>query len=186
MLTSHINPRFWCAIFACVLVPPACTPTYDWRDVHGASIPFTVLMPAKPTTQSRPVNLAGVQVTMNMTVAEVNGVMFAVGTAATPDSAQAVAAIKAMKTALVNNINGTIKSEKASSSSHASPGNTGQLTSIEIEASGAPARAGDAPRQLFAQFIAKDKWVYEAIVTGSERTVTRDAVDTFFSSFKPN
>jgi len=186
MPIPHLNLRVWCAIIACVLALPSCTPAYDWRDVHGATTPFTVLMPAKPTMQSRAINLAGLQVTMTMTVAEVNGVMFAVGTAQTPDSAQAVIAINAMKTALVSNVNGTIKSEKVSAFLQSPTNNASQLTLIEIEASGAPTRTGAEPRSLYARFVAKDKLAYQVIVTGNKSAVPQDAVDTFFTSFKPN
>ncbi len=122
---------------------------------------------------------------MTMSVAETNGTMFAVGTAETPDAVRANAAIQAMKTALVSNINGKINSEKTSASVQSPAGNSSQMTMIEIEAVGIPTAGGDS-RVLFARFVARDKWVYQAVVAGTERSVTRDTADTFFSSFKPH
>lgn len=180
MPTYFLHLRYWYAAFACVLTLSACAPTYNWREVHGTSTPFTVLMPAKPTTESRAINLSELPVTMTMNVAEVNGAMFAVGTAETPNSTQAATAIKAMKNALINNIHGTIKSEKSSAPLSAN------LTTIDIEATGAAVRTGGEQRRLFARFVAREKWVYQVIVTGNDSAVTQDAVDTFFSSFKPN
>jgi hypothetical protein len=95
-----------------------------------------------------------------------------------PDAATAQQALGAMKTALVKNIGGTIKQEKLTGPA-AAPG------MIEIEALGTPgARTGGQPRVLFARFIAKDKRVYQAVVVGKEQAVTRELVDTFFTSLR--
>jgi hypothetical protein len=45
---------------------------------------------------------------MTMTAAEIDGVVFAVGSAQLADAAQAPAAIEAMQTAMVNNIGATV------------------------------------------------------------------------------
>ena len=50
---------------------------------------------------------------MTMTAVDVEGAMFAVGSAQAPDAAKAQAALAAMKTALVNNIGATVTQEKA-------------------------------------------------------------------------
>lgn len=179
MLNFSFSPRF-CAACAAVLTLSACSPKYDWREVQGAGAPYTVALPAKPSSLSRPINLDGTQVTMTMTAAEVDDVTFAVGTAELPDAAKAQQALAAMKTTLVKNIDGTIRQEKTTGSA-AAP------TSIEIEAIGEPsARTGGQPRVLFARFIAKDMRVYQIVVVGKEKAVTRELVDTFFTSFRTN
>jgi hypothetical protein len=165
-------------VAAGVLALSACSPTYDWRSVRGADAPFVALFPAKPISYSRSVNLDGMQLVMTMTAAEVDGVTFAVGTAALPDPGKAQAALHAMKNALVKNIGGTIRHEKST----ATPG--GPIPAIEIQAIGAPGAAKERPRLLFARFTAKGQWVYQAVVIGREKAVPEDAVDTFFTSFK--
>lgn len=160
-----------------LLLLVGCNPTYNWREVHGSPIPYTVTLPAKPTSISRPINLDGMQVTMNMTAAEVNGTTFAVGTAELPDVASAQRSVASMKTALVRNIRGTIKHEKTWAA-------TSGLTVTEIEASGAPGNGREA-KQLFARFAAKDKYIYQVVAAGDEKRVSREAVDTFLTSFKP-
>jgi hypothetical protein len=161
-----------------VLALFACTPKFDWREVRGTNAPYTVILPAKPATLSRQVNLDGEQVSMTMTAADVDDVTFAVGTAELPDPAKAQRALAAMKTALVNNIGGTVKQEKLS-------GPPAAPTSIELEAVGTPgAKTGGQRRLLFARLIAKDKRVYQVIVIGKEKAISREAVDTFFTSFK--
>ena len=159
----------------------ACSPTYDWREVRGTDAPFVVLLPAKPATHSRPINLDGIPLVMTMTAAEVNDVTFAVGSAKLPDQAVPQAALNAMKTALLKNIGGTVRHEK----SLVVAGNPVPL--IEIEAVGSPGGKGNSqPRILFARFAEKDRRIYQAIVVGREKSVPRDAVDTFFTSLKLN
>jgi hypothetical protein len=162
---------------ACLLL--ACTPKFDWREVQGAGAPYSVMLPAKPASQTRPINLDGVQVMMTMTAAEAGGVTFAVGTAELPDAAAAQKALAAMKAALVRNIGGTVRHEKPVTVDPAS-------TAIEIDAVGAAGKATDGqPRVLLARFIARDRRVYQLVATGGERAVPQEAVDTFFTSFKP-
>jgi len=174
MFPISLSPMLAAACTAGALMLSACSPKLDWREVQGNSVPYSVLMPAKPTSFSRPVNLDGIQVTMTMTAAEVDDVTFAVGTAELPDAAQAPRALEAMKKAMVNNIQGTIRSEKPTGAA-AAP------TIIDIEATGT---ANGQSKILYARFTTKGKWVYQAIILGKEKTIAPETVETFFSSFK--
>jgi hypothetical protein len=172
-----LSIRQRCACIVVAILLAACSPEYNWREVQGSAAPFTVLLPAKPATHSRQINLDGRQVTMTMTGAEVDHVTFAVGAAELADASQTSAALLAMKTALVRNIKGQVKQEKLTGPENAP-------TAIDIEATGAPdPRTGEAPA-LYARFAARDKRIYQAIVLGKEKSIKRDAVDTFLSSFK--
>jgi hypothetical protein len=178
MLKLPSSPLRIAVLIAAVWALSACNPTYNWREVHGVDAPYSVTLPAKPASFSRPVNLGGAQVTMTMTAAEVDDVTFAVGTAELADAAEAQSALTAMKAALVKNIAGTIKQEKLT-------GPAAAPSEIAIEAIGAPSANTDGqPRLLLARFIAKDKRVYQVIVIGKEKAVSREAADTFFTSFK--
>lgn len=159
---------------ALALLLAACSPKFDWRQVRGAPVPFEVLLPAKPASVTRPVDLNGVKVDMTMTAAEVDGVTFAVGAATLPDAAAAPAALAAMKTGLVRNINGSIRREAGNG---AGP--------LELEAVG---KTGpNAPELLLlARFVANNARVYQVLVLGPADSLPRDEADTFFSSFKPN
>lgn len=161
-------------LIAAFIVLAGCSPKYDWREVHGTDARFVVLLPAKPTTVSRQVNLDGMPVTMVMTAAEVGGVTFAIGSAELPDAGAAQLALLAMKRAMLNNIKGTIQSEKTAATA---PGSI----ATDIEATGS---IGGKPARLFARFAVKDKRVYQAIVLGPEQALSRDAADSFFTSFK--
>ena len=159
----------------------ACTPTYDWREVRGIDAPYVVLLPAKPATHSRQINLDGIPLVMTMTGAEVNGVTFAVGNATLPGQAEPQLALNAMKAGLLKNIGGTVRQEKFSPV----PGNS--APSIDVEAIGsAMGNADGQPKILFARFAEKDRRIYQVVVVGQEKTVERDTVETFFSSFKLN
>jgi hypothetical protein len=155
----------------------ACSPRHDWREVRGTDAPFVVLMPAKPASHSRPVNIGGTTVVMTMTAAEVNGVTFAVGSAVFPDAAQAQAALAAVKTALINNIGGTVINEQAASDA------TPPTVSISIEAAGP---GGNGQRRLFARLVAREQRVYQVLAVGSAKAIEREAVDMFLDSFKPS
>lgn len=164
-----------CLALALMLTLSACSPKYDWREVRGTAAPFVVMLPGKPSAQTRTINLDGTQVAMTMTGAEVDGATFAVGSAELPDAAKAQAALQAMKTGMIRNISGTVTREKAES-------NGGQSI-IELEASGQPGPGGEA-RKLSARFVQKGRRVYQVIVLGGAKAVPPEQIDTFLTSFK--
>jgi hypothetical protein len=164
------------ACLACAATLAACTPKYDWREVRSGDAHYVVVLPAKPATHSRPIDLDGLHTTMTMTATEVDGATFAVGTAELPDAEQALKALAAMKTAMVRNIGGTVRQEKPLPPAPAQ-------TAVELEATGMPGPNGK-PRLLLARFIARDKRVYQLVILGHEDNIPRDAAETFFTSFK--
>ncbi|WP_034348531.1 hypothetical protein [Noviherbaspirillum massiliense] len=156
----------------------ACSPKLDWREVRGTNVPYTVLLPAKPTSASRPVELDGLHMTLTMTAAEAEDVTYAVGSTELPDAAAAQRALAAMKSALVKNVGGAVRNE----STTAVPG----LITTDMEAVGRPGSAPESEtRLMFARLVAKDRRVYQLVAVGKEKAVSREAVDTFLSSFKP-
>jgi len=164
---------------AAAVLLSACSPQYDWRDYRSNDAPYAVLFPGKPATQTRKVQLDGIEVEMTMTAAEVNEVVFAVGSAQVADPAQAPAAIEAMRSALVKNIGGTVINSK---SSPPASGSTRQ-TMLEVEAAGSQ---NGQPMLLMGRFIAKDKRIYQVIVMGRQKNIVQETVETYFSSFKLN
>ena len=161
----------------------ACSPKYDWREVRSDNAPYVIALPTTPTTHTRNIDLKGITVSMTMVASEVDGVTFAVGSAELPDATQAQVALVAMKTAIINNIGGTVKQEKVLTMPQ-SINAPGTVALTEIEASGAAANGQH--RVLFARFLAKEKRVYQLIIVGPEKSLNREVVTTFFSSFKLN
>ncbi len=159
----------------------ACSPSYNWRDYTSQDAPFRIMFPAKPDSHTRSIDLNGLKVDMTMTAADIDGNMFAVGTAEAPSAAQAEAALAAMKTALVKNIGATVTSEKAGSAASASgPAQTRSAT-IDIVASG---KQKGEPMRLVGHFEARDKRFYQVIVMGKEKDLSKENIDMFMSSFK--
>lgn len=166
-----------------LLLLSACSPKYDWREIRSDNAPYVIALPTKPTTHTRDIDLKGIKVSMTMVASEVDGVTFAVGSAELPDATQAQISLAAMKTAMINNIGGTVKQEKVLPMPQ-SINAPGTVAFTEIEALGATANGQN--RILFARFLAKEKRVYQLIVVGPEKSISRDVATTFFSSFKLN
>jgi hypothetical protein len=69
----------------------ACTPSFNWRDVSFDQAGVSALLPCKPDRGTRPVQLAGQQVHMNMMGCEAGGAMFTVAMVQVPLAASASA-----------------------------------------------------------------------------------------------
>ena len=156
-----------------VLALVACSPSLNWREVRGSDAPYVVLLPAKPTSFARPVDLGGIKVEMSMTAAEVDDVNFAVASAKISDPAQRQAALAAMQAAMLRNIGSGQHSEKAVMLK-------GGVPATEVVASG---KAGATSLVLHARFAVHGERVYQAIALGPAAKLSDEAADTFLSSF---
>jgi hypothetical protein len=149
----------------------ACNPKYDWRDYRSSDAPYAVLFPGKPASFSRSVDLDGQQVSMTMAAADIDGTLFAVGSAELGDPAKAQLAVQAMKTAMLRNIGAAGAKESTKDGG------------FEVEARG---QNRGVPMLLHGRFLARGKRVYQVVVLGPERDFQQENVDTFMSSFKLN
>jgi hypothetical protein len=173
---------FYGVALAAIGAATACTARYDWREVRGTEEPFVVLLPAKPDSSARTINLNGNRLMMRMTAAQVEGATFAVGSATLADANAAPTALATMKRALVNNINGTIRSEASSAAARTNGSHT---DSISVEASGTVGAGRERqPAYLKARFVSRDRRVYQAVIISKGQPVAPEVADTFFSSFK--
>lgn len=162
---------------ACLLLVAACSPKYDWREVHASHAPYVAAFPAKPQNQTRDTKLAGKSVAMTMTSTQVDGVTFAVASAAMADAGEAQAALPLWKAALLANLKGTVKLETSPRVSQ------GQALQVEVVASQGAA-GKEQPMVVHARFIAYKQHIYQLVVMGPPPRVTREVLDTFFTSFK--
>jgi hypothetical protein len=169
------------ALFMLPLVLIACSPTYNWREVHppaGAGADFSVLLPAKAAHYSRQVNLRGAQVSMHMTAAQTDGVTFAVATADLGDAAAASMALEAMREALLANIGASTSSQPQL------PGKTdGNTRTLDLDAHG---RANGRAQRLLVRLLARQHRVYQVMMLGEDKSFTNDNIETFFASFNPS
>lgn len=149
----------------------ACSPKFDWRDHHAPDALYSVMFPGKPATHTRTVSLDGREASMTMTAAEVDGTVFAVGSATLVDASEAERAARSMQTAMVRNIGGSVSKQAA------------RDNGVEIEAHGA---SNGRPMQLHGRFVTRDKHAYQVVVIGPDGAVDAENIDTFIRSFKLN
>lgn len=158
-------------LLASVALVAGCNPTYNWRDVVSNDAGFRIQFPAKPSAQTRRIDLDGLRVDMKMTAAEVDDITFAVGTAVLADSSQAQAALPAMRHALLRNIGAP---------------DTGVLQPndllLDIDAAG---HANGRPVRIVGRFVAKGARVYQLVVMGSPGRIPVEQTAQFLGSFKP-
>ena len=83
----------------------------------------------------------------------------------------------------INNIGATIKSEAAGKISSASGNGGVRSAAIDIDATGE--QKGE-PMRLVGHFEARGTRFYQVIVMGREKELSRENVDMFMSSFKPD
>lgn len=157
------------AAIVLVFLISACSPKFDWREVRGSMAPFTVLLPAKPASFSREMELGGVKLQMHMTAADAEGVSFAVGCARVDEAGKIPEVLAAMQSGMLKNIQGTA----------ATPSPPG---SDQMEASGK--LQNGQPVKLVGRFVAHGPWVYQVVAIGREKAMTPEVLDTFMTSFK--
>ena len=160
-------------VLAAILALAACNPTYNWRDYTNQEAGYRVTFPAKPSSATRTIDLDGMQVSMTMTAAEVEGATFAVGAAEAPDAGRARAALGAMKLALLRNIGAPLPAQAAD-------GAAVTATATEVDASGA---GQGRPMRLVGHFEARGKRFYQVIVIGRDKTVPPEQIEQFLTSF---
>ena len=173
------------ALFLATLVAAsvlsACSPKFDWRDYRSPDAQFTALFPGKPAVLTREIDLDGKKVSLTMTASEIDGATFAIGSAVLDTTEQAQAALPAMKTALLKNINGTVRSEKSASAASSTAAGSHQRSSLSVEATGTQQ---GKPVLLVGRFVAQDKRIFQVIILGEESRLSRDTIDTFMDSVK--
>jgi hypothetical protein len=159
-------------LLACALLA-ACSPKYNWRDYASPDAPYRVTFPAKPASFTRTIELDGMQLSMTMTAADVDGATFAVGAAEAPDEARARTALPAMMQALLRNIGVNDGQAKVHADS------SGRMVG-EVDATG---KANGAPVRLVGHFEARGKRVYQVIVLGKPGAMPPEQVEQFLTSF---
>jgi hypothetical protein len=154
-----------------------CSPNFNWREVQGTDPSYTVLLPAKPSTHSRAIDLDGLKVTMTMTAAETDDINFAIASIKIDDAAQRHAALLAMQKAMLHNIHGDVAEQKVVALKDGT-------TMTEIHATGKTSTG--RPLSLFARFGEHGQDVFQVVALGSSDNLTSEIADTFLSSFTPH
>jgi hypothetical protein len=161
----------------------ACSPTYNWREVRAEDGGCLVLMPARPSKQTRAIELAGLRVDMAMQGAQAADTAFSVATVALPDDADETRqrALEAMRVGMVRNIAGDERSVRALEVPVVDTLGlaVGTVAGVEVEAVG---RMRDKEATLIARFVAAGPKAWQCVVLGTH--VEREPAATFLQSFK--
>lgn len=149
---------------AAILSLGACTPQYNWREIHQVQGHYQVMLPAKPVSMSRAIDLDGLHVTMTMTGARVDEAVFTVGAVVLPDAEPATRerATAAMRRAMVRNLAGQETGAVSVDVPVVDAGGRAVATAraSRIEAEG---RAGDRPAHMTATFVARGDRAWQAV-----------------------
>ena len=178
---AQVRRRLAAALFGLAMLA-ACSPTYDWREIHGAEDGYIAMMPARPARLTRPIDLDGLKVSMSMQGARVEGLAFTVGEVVLPDDTAASRehALAAMRTAMVRNIGGRESSAEAVAVPvvDTSGSRVGSAPGWRVEAAG---RAQEREVTLLAVFAARGARAWQAVVLGPspDREQSRQFLEGF-------
>ena len=154
----------------------ACTPTFNWREVHPGSTSLTAMLPCKPDHSERDVPMAGRQVSLEVWGCEAGGATFAILFADIGDGGRAGEALRQWKTATLANL----RSASAQETRFRPPGAVDLAQSLQVVATGQ--RADGSPVESQAAYFARGTYVFQAVIY-SER-VQPQAADMFFAGLK--
>jgi hypothetical protein len=161
----------------------ACSPEFDWREVRVDDASFVVLLPAKPASMTRRIELDGLSLDMTMHGAKVRDTAYTVGVINLPDSSEATQskAIAAMQAAMVRNISGTERANRPVSVTRvdASGARVDAVPGNEIEAIG---RMGEREARLLARFVAVDGRAWQVVALGPD--TDREQAEQFIESVR--
>ena len=173
-----VNKSFLIGLVAAIFIASTgCSPNFNWREVQGTDPAYTVLLPAKPSSHSRTVDLDGLHVTMTMAAAETDDVNFAVASIKVDDESQRHAALLAMQKAMLLNIRGDVAQQKVIALKDGT-------TMTEIHATGKTSSGSQL--SLFARFGEHGQDVFQVVALGPSDKLTSEIADTFLSSFTPH
>jgi hypothetical protein len=170
---------------AFVALGSGCSPEFNWRETRSEDHRFMVLLPARPATLTREIDLEGQRVQMTMIGARVDRALFTVGAVQleVPEvglGAARARALEAMRVAMLRNIGaepqsgmpvrvGVVDSAGAT---------RGALEAISVQASGRAAGEAVVMQAIFAGD--RDRlWQAVAITTPAQAEQARTMLDSF-------
>ncbi len=143
----------------------ACQPSYNWREIREDAAGYRVLLPAKPVSMSRSIDLDGLQVTMAMTGARVDEALFTVGSVVLPaaDEALQTHATSAMRTAMERNVQGhEVQATQVEVPVLDASGSTvGSAVGTRVEVDG---QVGGEASHMSATFVARGNRAWQAVM----------------------
>lgn len=153
----------------------ACTPKFDWREVRNTDVPLSILMPAKPSSYSREMQVDTKKIALQMTAADAGQLSFAYAYAQLDHVDQSERTIQQEKLLAILKM-GMLKNIRAQQfelGDARHPKNT-------LVASGQAANGQTI--KMVARFFSHGPWVIQVIVMGNEKEMTPEILDMYFGS----
>ncbi|MBO9353282.1 hypothetical protein GG851_04705 [Bordetella petrii] len=157
------------------LLVAACTPSYNWREMDVADGHAHAAFPAKVQTQTREIALGGQTLRFTLSMAEVDGAMFAVGHAPLPPG---VAGDPAARDALGQALTQSLYANLGAQSPLPLP-----AFGDEIEVHG---QAGQQPGWLLARVWVTDTMLIDAVAAGTAQSLPKERAQEFVRGVKLN
>ena len=185
-LHARRDARGWSTLFAFALLLAACSEGLEWRETRLAHA--AVLLPGRAQTLTRAVPFEGQTLAVTMTSTGVGAAMFAIGEVELPpqvagDAAAQARVIAYFRDALLRNIGGTVNASGAEALV-LPPGSSHRFVQGQsVQAQGHT--ADGRPAALAARFFIVDDRLFQLVALGGDGGVGSQALDTFFTSFRP-
>uniref|UniRef100_A0A0H3X1U5 Transmembrane protein n=2 Tax=Pandoraea faecigallinarum TaxID=656179 RepID=A0A0H3X1U5_9BURK len=169
-----------CAMLAATAVLAACSPRYDWREVHDKEGAYAVTYPAKPTQDAREVRFASGPLPMRMQAARVDAALFAVGVVTLPndDATLRQTVVDELQHGLLANVNESTAAPTQVMVRQA--GDAPPLPGLAVSAQGVA--SDKVERYVSARFVGRGNHVYQVVVMAT-KAPGKEQVEQFLDSF---
>lgn len=165
--------RAACLAALCAALVGGCTPSYNWRELPIADGVARAAFPARVASDTRDIGLAGQSLRFTLTSARVGDAVFAVGYAPLPPAlASDPAGQRELAGALVRALHENL---------HAAAPAAAPDYGTDIEVHG---QAGGHAVWALARVWVQSGLLLEAVATGSEKGLPRDAAREFVGSLR--
>ena len=171
---------------AALLALPACSPTFNWRDVRPDNTRLSLLLPCKPNKVQKIVPLGGRPTELTMLGCDAGGATFAVAVADLGDASKVAAVLVQWQNLTLANM----KAPPAGAAAGASPatqilplqlvGTAIQPSAVLVKARGQRADGTAVTGQ--AAYFAQGSQVFQVVLYADK--VTPEVSESFFSSLK--
>jgi hypothetical protein len=154
----------------------ACSPTFDWREVRIPSTPLKAMLPCKPQSGARRVQMGPLDVELQVTGCDTGGATFAVLHTDVRDPARVEEALANWNKATL----ATMKAGPPRSRPFVPTGATASPSALRVSATGSTAQG--APVRSEAAYFARGTHVFQAVVLAA--APAPDVVQAFFEGLK--
>jgi len=164
------------AVLALLGLLAACSPALDWRELRPEGSGVQLMLPCKPASHARRVQLAGGPTELTLYACTAGGVTWALAFADLQDPARVGPALQALREAAAANLGAAAPQAKALQVDGATPNPASARLALRGQLPD-----GQAVQEEMAVF-AKGTRVYQATCVGP--TLPVEDVETFFGSLR--